>query len=202
MNRPVRAPLLHRLQPLAAVLDEFVVDDVHLAGWRQDGDQAGYGVHDPFLIASEARLLQQARLLQPDRGLVRGDIEQKPFRDGREVESPGSCDDDAELTVEAQSGGREGNVGSGCSSQRVADAHRLDRRPAFRIVQPHTHECQPEHAEQRVGERAHDLTRFAARGQGRQRHDAGQIVETVTQPRDFLGRRFVSRVHRRPFRTG
>ena len=32
MNRPVRAPLFHRLQSLTAVLDQSVVDEFDLTG--------------------------------------------------------------------------------------------------------------------------------------------------------------------------
>jgi hypothetical protein len=51
MNRPVGAPVLHRLQGLAAVLDELVVDDVDLAARCQNGDQAWNGVHDQARLA-------------------------------------------------------------------------------------------------------------------------------------------------------
>ena len=120
MNRPIGAPLLHRLQWLAAVLDELVVDDVDLAARRQDGDQAWNGVHDQprlafafaqgffcpttlrnllfqqlvrrgeftrspsdaFIEAAGESLLlaQEARVLQADGRLVRGDIEKEPLR--------------------------------------------------------------------------------------------------------------------------
>ena len=46
MNRSVGPPLLHRLQWLAAVLDELEIHRVDLAGRRQHRDQARNGVQE------------------------------------------------------------------------------------------------------------------------------------------------------------
>ena len=51
MNGVVRAPLFQLFQRLAAVLDDLSVDGFDLAGRRQDGDQAGNGVHDQARLA-------------------------------------------------------------------------------------------------------------------------------------------------------
>ncbi len=50
-------------------------------------------------------------------------------------------------------------------------------------------------AKQRVQRRPHNPRRLAARPYVRQGHDAAQIVQRVTQPRDFLGRGFERRFH-------
>ena len=82
MNRPVRAPLPHRLQRLPAVLDKLVIDDVDLARRRQDGDQAGNRVHDQarLALAFLSHLLRPLTLRQIDDegdALVRSSIEER-----------------------------------------------------------------------------------------------------------------------------
>ena len=46
MHRPVRPPPLHRLEWLAAVFDQLLVDEVYFTLWRQHRDQAWNGLHD------------------------------------------------------------------------------------------------------------------------------------------------------------
>src|SRR6185369_3171248 len=59
MNRPVRAPLPHRLQLLPAILDKLAIDDIDLTGRRQNGDQTGNRIYDQsrLTLAFLSRLL-------------------------------------------------------------------------------------------------------------------------------------------------
>src|SRR5262245_36910705 len=70
-----------------------------------------------------------------------------------------------------------------------------ERTAALRIGQPYEHELGPERPDQRVEQCADNLTRLAARPEGRQRHDADQIIQAATQSRDVFRRRSESGVH-------
>src|SRR5918994_319908 len=169
-------------------------------------------------------LAQEACLLQSDRGLVRGDVENELLRPRREVGPWRSGDDAADLTTKPK--GRAGNrqidlsdedvgawrppqwrvaqgqvnrltdlSGSGCTLRRTSDSYRLDGTPALRIVQAHTHKVQMKRSKQRIEEGAHDVGLLAVRPPGRQRQDGDQIVQAGTQPCDVLGRIVAGRVH-------
>src|SRR5262245_14327173 len=68
MNGPVRAPLLHRLEALTAVLDELIVDDIDVASRRQRRNQTRNGVDNQarFAPAFEKRLLGAALIVDID----------------------------------------------------------------------------------------------------------------------------------------
>ena len=135
MNRAVGAPLLHRLQRLPAVFDEFVVDDVDLAGRRQDGDQTWNGVHEQARIVLAfaqcfigygelARALRDAFIqflggsplfgevcvLQTDGRLVRGDVQEQSLGLRWKVGPVRSGDNDTDLTVEPETRGRDRQI--------------------------------------------------------------------------------------------
>src|SRR5262249_36340610 len=88
MNRSVRAPLPHGLQRLAAVPEEFVVNEFELAGGSQGGNEAWNRVHDEARLA----LALSHGLLRP---LALGQVEDEghtlapSFLEGRATEQHG-----------------------------------------------------------------------------------------------------------------
>jgi hypothetical protein len=187
--------------PFRHLPGELLVERDELA--RPPGDAGVEFTGDAALLA------QAVRLVQPDRRVVRGDVEQQPLGRRGEVGPPTRGHDDAELRLKPEPRRREAHVVApdrqarargpprrfgaergvehlanlgrpGVRSERTTDSGEVDGGAARRVLQSDEHEREAEHLAERVQQRADDLWRLGVRPERRERGDADQIVEAAT----------------------
>ena len=153
--------------------------------------------------------------MQAEGRLIRGHVQQEPFRLFWKARPHRPGDEDAELTAQPQAEGRDCHVAvcDGASHQRgpqlgvitqaapehladrcrpggrrsrLADPRDLDRFPADGILHPYVDQVQVEHTEEHTDQSAREVARLAA-GPGRgQDENADQIVDAALEPLDLV----------------